>query len=154
GEVRGGVHQGQGGVVGRVGGDHAHPVAVEYPELAGERHRELDPYRVQRVVAQVVLEQLVAPHNGRRHVPSPVATGRAGSLIQLLHEPTYSAASPNPASCNASTVFAAVRPDPQYAPTAPCTDANTSRSSSAVRRRPSGWETSAAGRFTAPGMWP
>ena len=44
---------------------------------------------------------------------SPVAIGRCGSATQLLHEPTYSAASSMPARCSASTVWAAVTPEPQ-----------------------------------------
>ncbi len=56
----------------------------------------------------------LAPRNGVRVLQDqpPVATGREGSVIQSLHDPTYSAAE-NPASSSASTSWAAVTPEPQ-----------------------------------------
>jgi len=85
-----------------------------------------EAHRVERVVAEVVVQQLVAPDNqcalaearfGRRrfarHGSPPVAMGRNGSVIQWLQEPTYSIASGKPAMVRASTAYAAVTPDPQ-----------------------------------------
>ena len=98
-------------VVGRLGRDHADPGPVEYPEIPGQRHGQLDPHRIQRMVAEVVPQQLVRPDD--RGVRHERATGRAVSVIHSLHEPTYSAGSGTPASVSARIVFAATTPEPQ-----------------------------------------
>jgi cytochrome P450 len=76
--------------------------------------------RAQLRSASAELEQAVfrgitlAPRNGVQVIQDqpPVATGREGSVIHSLQEPTYSAP-PSPASSSASTSWAAVTPEPQ-----------------------------------------
>src|SRR5204862_5956230 len=135
---------------------HGDPGPVEYPQIPGQRHGQLDPHRIQRMVAEVVPQQLVRPDD--RGVRHERATGRAVSVIHSLHEPTYSAGSGTPASVSARIVLAAVTPDPQYAATGRSgtrpAAANRSRSSGRGSRWPSGPISSAAGRLTAPGMCP
>jgi cytochrome P450 len=78
-------------------------------ERAALRAADRDPARVQfRAIT-------LAPRNGVRVFQDrrPVATGRDGSPIQSLHDPTYRPAPANPARSSASTSNAAVTPDPQ-----------------------------------------
>jgi pimeloyl-ACP methyl ester carboxylesterase len=105
------------------------PVTVAW----GDKDRLLLPRQARRAAAAIPRARVLLLH-GCGHVPtwddpelvarvilegaaqsgsSPVATGRPGSVTHSLHEPGYSAAPPTPASSSASTVCAAVIPEPQ-----------------------------------------
>ena len=140
------------------------------PELAGQRDGQLDPHRVERVVAQVVARaaprprppRVVAGH--RRTRPSPVVglagrdrPGRVGDPVAPRPDVERRRRSTRP-RCSASTVWAAVTPDPQYAPTGAAGRPRPRRTARAARRRPAAGRraatSSAGGRLTAPGMCP
>src|SRR4051812_5861776 len=71
--------------------------------------------------------EAVAPsvEDVERHHPElhqgvdPVASGRAGSVIQSDHEPTYRRGDGRPAASMATMSWQDVSPDPQYTTTSP-----------------------------------
>ena len=86
------VHEGEQVVVGRRGPQHLDPVGGEHAEAVGQPHGQVEPHRVQRVVAaHRVAEQGVVPDDGDRvaHGPSsplpPAARrARAGARCRTL----------------------------------------------------------------------
>ena len=76
-EVRGVVHEGEQVDVGRGGLEHLEPVGGEDAEAVGQPHREVEPDRVQRMVAtHRVAQQGVVPDDRDR-----VAHGASSLLL-------------------------------------------------------------------------
>ena len=109
------------------------PIEVPVTVAWGAKDRLLLPRQARRA-AHAIPRARVLMLNGCGHVPtwddpeqvarvilegaaqagsSPVATGRSGSVTHSLQEPGYRAAPSTPANSSASTVCAAVIPEPQ-----------------------------------------
>src|SRR5438270_13914018 len=79
--------------------------------------------------------------------------GRDGSLIQSLHDPTYSRAGGRPASSMAKASWQAVTPLPQET-MGDMYELYNSYNSRGGRNRCAAVRLAAKGAFSAPGMWP